>query len=107
MLTGDLELTDEVWPEFSTHFFHEIPRSLLFNVPHHGSKDAIGMQAAHNLIKKVTLIACVPTHSKHHPSDAFVKLLADYQAGAIPVTQELDTKLTYVIWGEIRGWYGL
>lgn len=65
MLTGDLELTPKTWPAFYDHYFYELSRCSVFNVPHHGSAESLCEEAAFFLSGQFFVIPVDANDDKH------------------------------------------
>lgn len=74
MLTGDLELTQKIWPIFAKHYRYELPCCRVFNIPHHGSKNSLCKSAVKCLSNNFFIIP-VNKNSKKHPEWSLVQLL--------------------------------
>lgn len=65
MLTGDLELTEKIWPDFKNHYFHEISQCAVLNVPHHGSADSLCEEAVACMRNNIFVMPVKSNDDKH------------------------------------------
>jgi hypothetical protein len=65
MLTGDLELTETIWPDFKNHYFHEISQCAVLNVPHHGSADSLCEEAVACMRNNIFVMPVKSNDDKH------------------------------------------
>lgn len=106
MLTGDLELTGDIWRRFHTHYNFSIEQCIVFNVPHHGSTRAFDDSAIHHITTRKHFIFPVKEDDKSHPSPALIEMLKCYgveDSEIIEVTEQPTSRftLTRLYCGEI------
>lgn len=74
MLTGDLELTHKTWPAFNDHYFCELSKCVVFNVPHHGSGISLCDEAVAFLAGQFFVMS-VNSEDGKHPDEALTDRL--------------------------------
>jgi hypothetical protein len=67
MLTGDLELTETIWPGFQDHYFHDISKCSVLNVPHHASKFSLCDEAT-AFMRNNIFVMPVKSNDPKHPA---------------------------------------
>lgn len=80
MLTGDLELTPKTWPAFNDHYFCELLKCSVFNVPHHASEISLCEEAAAFLVDQFFVMP-VNAGDDKHPANALTERLERHGHG--------------------------
>jgi len=78
MLTGDLELHDQVWDLFSVHYVSDFAKCAIFNLPHHASTTALNWRAMHFLPKGLIYLANANDGDTKHPSPDLYQNMDEY-----------------------------
>ncbi len=79
MLTGDLELTPKTWPAFNDHYFCELSKCGVFNVPHHASDISLCEEATAFLSDQLFVMP-VNAGDDKHPADMLSERLKRHGA---------------------------
>lgn len=78
MLTGDLELKEQVWRPFYEHYASELEDCAVFNLPHHASSIALNWHAMHLLSHELIYLANVNDGDVKHPSPLLYETMDDF-----------------------------